>query len=192
MYIPFTIKASLILILSLALISCKKGKFNTKDSEFQQIYNSLIKTGHKADVTMDAEVHSYTFILNENKSIKLFGYQSQSRLKSTDYIIEIINNKDSSILYSGGHQFSANRLSYVAPKSPINLQNGVYYTIKRIQKNWRRYITETVGHLVKADQSDYPLSYGALTIKETSFHVHDSFSSWQKPYWLPRIDIVFN
>jgi len=188
----FSIKFGLFLLLSIALISCKKGKFKTNNSDFQNIYNDLIKTGHKSDITWDTEVHSYTFVLNENKTIKSFGYQSQSSLSSTEYLIEIINNTDSSIVYSGGHIFSSTGISYVTPNSQVNLQSGVYYTLNRIQVNWGQYITETIGHIVKTEQSDYPLSYGTLTITETSFHDYGSSSSGQKFRALPRVDLVFN
>lgn len=188
----FTIKSFFFIFISIGLFSCKKGKFKTNNSDFQHIYNDLIKTGHKADITWDAEVHSYTFVLNENKSIKSFGYQSQSSLSSTDYLIEIINNTDSSIVYSGGHLFSSTDISYAAPNSQINLLSDVHYTLNRIQTNWGQYITETVGHIVKTDQSDYPLSYGSLTITETRFHDYGASSSWQKYQALPRIDLVFN
>jgi hypothetical protein len=190
--INIKIKSGLFILLSIALISCNKGKFKTNDSDFQHIFNDLVKSGHKADVTWDAEVHSYTFILNENKSIKSFGYQSHSSLSSTEYLIEIINNTDSSIVYSGGHLFSSNDISYVTPNSQLNLQSGVHYTLNRIQTNWGQYITETIGHLVKTEQSDYPLSFGSLTITETSFHDDGSSSSWQKFRALPRVDLVFN
>ena len=191
-YMKFTITPVLFILLSFAVISCKKGKFKTNDSDFQHIYNNLIKTGHEADITWDAEVHAYSFMLNENKTVKSFGYQSHSSLSSTEYLIEIINDTDSSIVYSGAHLFSSNELSYVTPNSQINLQSGVQYTINRIQTNWGQYITETVGHLVKTEQSDYPLSYGSLTITETSFHDYGSTSTSQKFKALPRIDLVFN
>lgn len=187
-----TIKSGLFILLSIALFSCKKGKFKTNNSDFQEIYNGLIKSGNKTDVTWDAEVHSYTFVLNENKTIQSFGYQSQSSLSSTEYLIEIINNTDSSIVYSGGHLFSSSDISYVSPNSPINLQSDIHYTLNRIQTNWGQFITETIGHIVKTEQSDYPLSEGSLTIIETNFHDYGSSSSWQKFQALPRIDLVFD
>jgi hypothetical protein len=178
---------ALILILS---IGCKKAKFKTNNSDFQNIYNELIDSGRDADVTWDAEVHAYTFVLSENKAITSIGYQSHEDLASTNYVIEVVNNSDSSIVYSAGHQFSSNDLSYVSPASPIQLQGGVSYTIKRIQTNWGQYITETVGHLVRTEQSDYPVSHGVLQITETSFYDVGTTSPWTKNEALPRIDIV--
>jgi hypothetical protein len=95
-------------------------------------------------------------------------------------------------VYSGGHQFSSTDISYVTPNSQINLQSGVHYTLNRIQTNWGQYITETIGHIVKTEQSDYPISYGSLTITESNFHDYGSSSSWQKFKALPRVDLVFN
>ena len=187
-----TSKYTLLLLLPVMLISCKKGKFKTNDSDFQNIYNKLIKKGHEAQETWDTEVHSYTFVLDENKSIKSFGYQSQPNLSSTDYLIEIIRNSDSAIIYSGGHQFSSSDISYATPHTSVNLQSGVSYSINRIQTNWGQYITETIGHLVRTEQSDYPLNYGIMTITETNFHDYGSSDVSNKYKALPRIDLVFN
>jgi hypothetical protein len=177
-------------ILSIALISCKKDKFETNNSEFENIYNDLIDSGNETDITWDAEVHSYSFTLSENRSITSIGYQSHSDLSTTDYLIEIINNNDSSLIYSSGHQFSSTDISYVSPTSPINLQSGIPYTLNRIQTNWGQYITETIGHIVKTEPTDYPVSYGVLTITETNFFDFGSESSWTKYKALPRIDFV--
>lgn len=187
---PINKKHSILLLLALALISCNKHKFKTNNSDFQHIHNDLIRAGRNADVTWDSDVHSYTFELSENKSITSFGYQSQPNLSSTDYLIEVINNTDSSIVYSGGHQFSSNDLSYVVPTSPINLQSGVSYTLNRIQTNWVQYVTEKIGHVVRTQQSDYPLSDGVLTITQTNFNDVGSINSWSTNMALPRIDMV--
>ena len=103
---------------------------------------------------------------------------------------EIINNNDSSVIYSSGHQFSSTDISYVSPASVINLQSGTPYTLNRIQTNWGQYITETIGHVVKTEPSDYPISYGVLTITESNFYDFGSESSWSKHNALPRIDII--
>lgn len=174
-------------------VACNKGKFKTKDSDFQHIYNDLVKSRKSTDVTWDAEVHSYTFTLSENKTVKYFGYQSHSSLSTTDYIIEIIRNSDSVIVYSGGHQFSSSALSYVTPNSVIQLQSGQSYTINRIQTNWGQYITETIGHIVRTEENDYPMINGAMTVTSSCFHDDGVLAdSWQKFRALPRIDLVFD
>lgn len=186
-------KISIIFLLMLVLISCKKGKFKTNDSDFQKIYNKQLKWKNKSQVSWDSEVHSYTFTLSENKTLKSIGYQSYSSLQSTDYIIEIINASDSTVVYSGGHQFSSSDISYVNPNYAVQLQSGVTYTITRIQSNWVQYITETIGHGVKTEDSDYPMSHGILTI--TGTNRYDFGDTEMDPYskndMLPRIDLVF-
>ncbi len=186
----FNTKYFLISILSLTLISCKKDKLDTKNSDFQNIYNDFIGMRNKQDMSFDAIVHSYTFTLSENKSITSIGYQSHPNLSSTDYLIEIINNVDSSIVYSAGHQFSSTAISYVTPASPINLQSGVSYTLSRIQTNYTQYVTDRIGHLVPTEESDYPVSYGVLTITETNHGDNGEMNDWAKYHSLPRIDIV--
>jgi hypothetical protein len=179
------------LLFLIVLSGCKKHKLKTYDSDFQHLYNQLIKPNNKPRVSWDTEVHSYTFILNTDKKVALFGYQSQKELKNTDYLIEIIRNSDSAVIYSDGHQFNDTKISYVAPSYPVNLQSGVAYTLKRIQTNWTQYITETIGHIIRTEESDYPLQYGALTITETDFHdVGSASKDWTKFHSLSRIDLV--
>lgn len=186
----FNTKYFLISILSLTLISCKKDKLDTNNSEFQNIYNNFIGLRNKQEVSFDAVVHSYTFTLSENKSITSIGYQSHPNLSDTDYLIEITNNIDSSTVYSAGHQFSSTAISYVTPTSPINLQSGVPYTLSRIQTNYTQYVTDRVGHLVRTEESDYPVSYGVLTITETNYGDIGESNNWARYHSLPRIDIV--
>lgn len=179
-------------LLTLSTTSCKKDKLDTNNSEFQHIYNELIDDGNDAVITWDAEVHAYQFTLSQNRTLKSIGYQSDAALSSTDYVIEIMNNTDSSILYSAGHQFDDNNISYVTPTSTVNLQSGVSYTLSRIQTNWGQYITETIGHVVKTEAADYPMSHGDLTITSTHFHDYGySPSVGTINAALPRIDLVF-
>ena len=186
----FNTRYFLISFLSLTLMSCKKDKLDTKNSDFQNIYNDFIGARNKQDVSFDAVVHSYTFTLSENKSITSIGYQSHPNLSSTDYIIEIRNKVDSSIVYSEGHQFSSTAISYVTPTVPINLQSGVSYTLSRIQTNYTQYVTDRIGHLVPTEESDYPVSHGFLTIEETNYGDIGDSNDWARYHSLPRIDII--
>jgi hypothetical protein len=170
--------------------SCNKGKFKTNNSDFQNIYNNLIKGKNKSEVTWDTEVHSYTFTLSENKKLKSIGYQSHEDLGSIDYVIEIIKDADSSIIYNGAHRFSTTKLSYVIPNTPITLTSGVSYTIRRIQTNWQQDIGRTIGHLVMTEPSDYPLQHGVLKITGTEFHDYQTPSNSPGNLALPRIDMV--
>ena len=186
----FNKKVGLIFLLPLTFISCNKSSFNTSDSDFQHLYNDLIGPGNDEEITIDTEVHSYTFVLSENKTVKSFGYQSDPSLSSTAYVIEIVRSSDSSVVYSGAHQFSSAAISYVTPTTSINLQSGVSYTLNRIQTNWVQYITETIGHVIKTESSDYPLSNGVLTITGTDFHDLGDAPNGLTNFALPRIDMV--
>jgi hypothetical protein len=179
-------------LLTISTTGCKKDKLDTNNSEFQHIYNALIDDGNETDVTWDAEVHAYQFTLSHNRTLKSIGYQSDAALSSTDYVIEIMKNADSSIVYSAGHRFSSSDISYVTPTSTVSLQSGVSYTLSRIQTNWGQYITETVGHLVKTEAADFPISHGDLTITGASFHDFGSTpNTGATNAALPRIDLVF-
>ncbi|MBL7898274.1 MAG: hypothetical protein JNJ99_07050 [Crocinitomicaceae bacterium] len=183
------LKYTFVFISLVTFVSCKKDKLDTRNSEFQNIYNDLIGPGNKQDISFDAVVHSYTFTLSENKTLTAIGYQSHPNLSNTPYMIEIRKNTDSSIVYSSEHQFSSTDISYVSPTSPVNLQSGVSYTISRIQINYTQYVTDRVGHLVPTEESDYPLSFGVLTITETNFGDQVEYQNSSKYHSLPRIDI---
>lgn len=179
------------LLLSLILISCKKESFDTKNSDFQNIYNSLLQSGLKEKETMDNEVHSYTFTLSEDRSLGLIGYESHKELKSTDYVIEIRRNTDSTIVFSGAHQFDSKEMSYVSPLTPVDFQAGVSYTVQRIQTNWGDNIGRTIGKMISTTGSDYPMSHGIMTITDVDFHDYNAVSHSLDYYALPRIDLVF-
>ncbi|NOQ71461.1 MAG: hypothetical protein GQ574_05645 [Crocinitomix sp.] len=187
----FRKKLPYLFILTLLVASCNREKFDTEDSDFQNIYNNLIDDGNDWEVTMDTEVHAYDFILSEDRTIKSIGYQSHSDLTSTEYVIGILNNIDSSIVYSEGHLFNSDDISYAIPSSTVNLESGVPYTISRIQTNWATYITQTIGHGVRTDSTHYPVSNGVLTITETNSHDYGETNYYLTDYILPRIDLVF-
>lgn len=178
--------------LSISLTACNKSQFSGNNSEFEQIHNQLIDNGNEADETMDTEVHSYNFTLSENKTLSSIGYESNPDLSNVDYLIEIINTSDSSVVYSGDHQFSDNSISYVSPTTTVNLQSNVVYQLNRVQTNWNPYINQTIGHLVRTTDADYPLNSGALTITESNFFDYgEAPQNWTQNFALPRIDLVF-
>lgn len=174
------------------ITSCNKSQFSGNNSEFEQIHNQLIDNGNEADETMDTEVHSYNFTLSENKTLSSIGYESNPDLSNIDYLIEIINTSDSSVVYSGNHQFSDNDISYVSPNTTVNLQSNVVYQVNRVQTNWNPHITQTIGHLVRTTDADYPLNSGALTITNSNFFDYgEAPQNWTQNFALPRIDLVF-
>ena len=158
------------------------------------IRDSLLKEVDK----LRTDVVDLLYEIATDESVNVFAKEKANLLvveyvngiRGATELIEIINNIDSTIVYSGGHQFSSDNLSYVSPNSNISLQSGIPYTLNRIQTNWGQFITETIGHIIKTEESDYPITYGVLTISETNFHDYGSESSWSKYKALPRIDIV--
>lgn len=183
----------LLAVVFLAFASCKKHKLKSSSSDFSAIYNQLISDGNDADYTWDAEVHAYSFVLSSDKTVQSFGYQSYADLSNTEYVIEIMNLDDSTVVYSDGHIFDDNDISYATPTTAITLQSGVNYSISRIQTNWIQYITEVVGHIVRTEDSDYPITAGDMTITSSQFYDFGSTSfGWTTNAALPRIDLVFN
>ncbi len=178
-----------LMALSLLVIGCKKANFNTKKTDFQEAFNEQLTAGNEGRITMDTEVHTYTFVLSEDKTLLSVGYQSQEAIKTTNYLIEIRDNNDSSIIYSQESAFKSNKMSYSTTGTPITLHSGVSYSISRIQTNWAGNITNTIGHIVKTSESDYPISFGALTITGSNFHDHGENDTNLRYFGLPRIDI---
>lgn len=187
----FLVRIFVFLSLCSTLLSCKKSILKSNTSEFTKIYDQLLDDGKTEKVTLDTEVHSYTFILSEDKNLKSIGYQSHSNLSTTNYEIEIIRDSDSSVVYSNVHQFSSTSISYVSLTTPLSLQNGVSFTVRRIQSNWLPDISNTIGHVIKTEQTDYPLHYGTMKITKTQFHDKQTLNPSLDYFALPRIDLVF-
>ena len=167
---------------------------DTTNSEFKQVYTafSSAPTAH-AEVTMDTEVHSYTFFVSSPKTICSIGYQSAHADPTVPYLIEIVNNVTSAVVYSGSHIFSTTATSYVSLTTTVNLQANISYTIRRIQTNWGTDIGNTIGRLSwsydsSGDVDLLPLTSGDLTITSAYF---DAFGMGQLYNMLPYIDIVF-
>ena len=182
---------SLLALFALAFTSCKKEDLADKNADFQKLYSQLIDDGKTEDFTMDTEVHSYSFVLNENKSLFFIGYKSHEDLKSTDYRIEITNEDDGGVVYDGLHKFNHKKVSYVSPNSPVLFESGVSYTVKRIQTNWGENIARTIGELVKTDESDYPIANGIMTITSTEFYDVDASTAGNESIGVPQIDLIF-
>ncbi len=182
---------SFVLLATLAFSSCKKDKFDSQNADFQTLYDNLIDDGKDEELTMDLEIHEYTFTLSEDKALFVIGYKSHEDLRPTDYIIEIVDNTDSSIVYNEDHQFPDGKMTYVTPNVPVNFQSGVSYTVRRIQPNWGDNIGATIGTLVKTDETDYPISSGIMTINESDFRAIDFNFNSHKFFAVPQIELIF-
>ena len=168
---------------------------DTSVSEFKQIYTSFLSapTAHEM-VLMDSETHEYTFYVSIPKTICSIGYQSAHVDSTVPYLIEIVNNATSAVVYSGSHVFSTTATSYVSLTTTVNLQANVSYTIRRIQTNWGTDIGNTIGRLSQSydsigDPVDLlPMTSGDLHITSAGFGA----IGFEQVYdYLPYIDIVF-
>ncbi|WP_412983922.1 hypothetical protein [Pontimicrobium sp. IMCC45349] len=181
----------------IGLISCTNDDDNnnfqeeaicdSSNTSFNQLYNDLsASTSIQDEITMDLETHSYDFEVLESKTICQIGYQSLQNFNSTPYLIEIFDNTSSTLLYSDSHIFSSSDTEYVSI-TPIQVEVGHLYTIKRIQTNWNGNISNTIGRLISGNLS-FPNTYGELTITSSSFYgTGGPLDDWGIPY----IDIVF-
>ena len=188
---------SKVVILSLTVLlitGCGKKKQVCKDSpqDFKTIYGDLASLDDK--VTMDAEIHEYSFNVSSEQEICKIGYSSFWRVQNKPYTIEIFDHTDSVTLYRDDHKFSSAGTSYIVPSQPVIFLPNHEYSIRRIQTNWGSDITKTVGRIkVSYDLDnpiDFPLTSGVLTITGTQFYdegrVPDSPNRA-----LPYIDMVF-
>jgi hypothetical protein len=185
----------LILILVFGIISCTPDDSNLPESDcdnstsdFQTLYQNMLGSGHMDKVTYDTEIHEYTFMLSSDQEVCEIGYQSQPGIATTPYVIEIVDNSTTNVVYSGSHIFSATGTSYVPPTSAIHLIAGTAYTIKRIQTNWGANIGNTIGRLATQNTMGFPYTNGTITITGSNFHQNGGPAI---DYGVPYIDIIF-
>lgn len=180
-------------VLALALVSCNNDDPTaptcvTSSTEFRSIYQVLLDSGHTQNDTMGTEIHEYSFYLSEDRRICRFGYDSQPQMMSTPYTIEIVDSVTATQVYSSSHSFYAAGTMLVQASSPVLLQAGVTYTIRRIQTDWGTDTTALYGRVVELAPLSFPLSSGDMTITSSNFY---NVGGPSPNYGLPYIDIVF-
>lgn len=187
-------------VLAVLCISCETTQdsnppqCDSTNTEFNQIFTSLSNIPNNNDIfSIDLKIHTYTFEVLSNKTICQIGYQSPLDFNSTPYTIEIFNNTTNTLLYSGNHTFSLTATSYESI-TPVPVQVGQSYTIKRIQNNANGSATNLTGRVVVRgltgnDDFGFPLIFGALKITSATFY--DVTPMYNTPQTLPYIDIVF-
>ena len=156
-------------------------------SEFSDLFDATLQNNHVDMVTMDTEIHEYTFVLANDKEVCKIGYQSHPDLSTTPYEIEIVDGSNNQI-YSASHTFSSTQTSYVDPVSTIDLQAGVSYTIRRIQTNWGQYIDRTIGRMSTGNNMSFPYTEGDLTITGSNFYTGGNANA---NFGIPFIDLIF-
>jgi hypothetical protein len=189
-------KISILFILGIALVGCSKSDpgptptpaavCNTTGTEFQTIF------GTGGTVTNDYDVHSYDFVLTQNKTICKIGYQSTTYNMSNPYIIKILQG--TTVIYNQPHTFSNTATSYITPTATINLTAGITYTIERIQTNSGSFNMENVGRV--RNQTTYPIASSFMSIVSSDFYFVSANgtvlpNTTGVNFAIPYIDIVF-
>jgi hypothetical protein len=164
---------------------------NTTGTEFQTIF------GTGGSVTYDFDVHSYDFVLTQNKTVCKIGYQSNTHNASNPYTIKILQG--STVIYNQPHTFSNTAISYVTPTTPVNLTAGVTYTIERWQTNSGSDNMQNVGKVNFT--TTFPATSSFMTITGSYFYFDSTYinpnllgpngTSTLTDTALPYIDIVF-
>lgn len=183
------------LFLSSLIFSCTKkedhypsSSCNTSSSDLQTLFSILTLNGYTQSYTMEAEIHAYTFRLQQGATVCKIGCQSTPALEDTSYLIEIIDSTTNNLIYSGSHRFSANITSYATPDSTIQLQAGTSYTIRRIQTHWGSTTGNTVGRIIRKNTMEFPYTSGNMLITSSDFYQNGG------PYpnqAIPLIDLIF-
>ena len=172
----------IIALLTSAIISCTNPSgplplpppaCTTVNTAFDQLYNNVVALpGHVNDVTFDTEIHEYTFQLSANKSICSVGYQSQSAIANTPYLIEILDPANTTI-YSGNHIFSSVNTSYVSI-TPTAIIANQSYKIRRtiLVANAANLSSNVIGRLVRQNGAlvSFPQNFGIMTIISANFY----------------------
>jgi hypothetical protein len=168
----------------------------TTGTDFQGIYSAILSSNSLYDnyTTMDLVTHEYTFTMLANKTICQIGYQGNANLYTANvpYDIEIYDNTNSVMVYSGSHLFNSTSTDYVLPTSSINLNAGTSYTIRRIASNYLGNIGNTIGRIARYNGAPAPsstvLSGSFMQITSSNFYG----SGGPVPnFGIPYIDIVF-
>lgn len=186
---------NLLLTISIVVyaISCTQDKDELLEcdpsySEFKNIYESLIVGGHIDGDWIDTEIHEYSFNVSSARELCMIGYQSQSGMESTPYLMQIIDNSTNSIIYGDSKTFSSIETSYIIPQAPVHFQPGVNYTVRRTQTDWGTNIANTIGRVAIKDSMEFPYSADGMTITNSDFYQTGGPSP---DFAVPFIDLVF-
>jgi hypothetical protein len=143
------------------------------NTAFQQLYGNVVALpGHQNTNTFDTEKHEYTFMLSVNKTICSVGYQSQTAIAGTPYLIEILDASNN-VIYAGNHVFSSVNTSYVSI-TPTAIIANQQYTIRRtiLLVNAGNAFINIIGRVVNQPGAlvSFPQSFGIMTITGANFY----------------------
>lgn len=197
--ISLIFSALLFTILANILSSCNDRDNNPTPTAICDTSVSDFKTifGTGGAVTYDYDVHSYNFVLSQNKKVCSIGYQSVPNNVNTSYKIKILQG--TTVIYNQLHTFSSTATSYVTPITPVNLAAGITYTIERWQTNSGNSNTDNVGKIKLL--STFPYNSGYMSITGSKFYFDSTYTnpnlgtpngtSVTVDSAIPFIDIVF-
>ena len=174
-------------------ISCTQEKDELLDcdpsfSSFKNIFDASLASGHSDEVTMDTEIHEYTFNLSVAREVCMIGYQSVPGMESTPYLMQIVDLSTNTIIYTDSKTFSSNQTTYIIPATPVYLQAGIDYTIRRTQTDWGTNIGNTIGRVARKDSMDFPYTMNDMTITTANFYQNGGPSI---DFAIPFIDLIF-
>ncbi len=187
------------LILSTALIlniGCStSASCDTNNTYFNQIFTSTLTLN--PSITQDVLTYiadatsAYNFTVSSNQSICQVGLKADATL-NTPYLIEIINNTNSTLLYSGTHSFSSSATSYVSV-GQITVSSGNSYSIKATQTGTASNSKTYFRCLGNTDKSalPFPRTSGSLTITGSYRYYPNLAVNGNFNQMIPYIDIVF-
>ena len=172
---------------------------NESNTEFQNIYNNVLQDPNSYDVvSLDFEVHENRISLSSTKNICKIGYQSQHSSSTAPYIIEIFDNTNNQLIYSGSHLFSQLNTSYVVLNNPVTLYANNSYSIRRIQDIISTDLSDLLGRYVYINDFSgpqlidiLPATSNFLTIESSSAYDIGSTANSQNLNLLMYIDIIF-
>ena len=171
----------LVVVFGLTIIGCSPSPpplpppppCNTVNTTFDQLYNNVVTLpGHQNTNTFDTEIHEYTFMLSQSKTICSIGYQSQPATASTTYLMEIIDPSNT-VIYSGNHVFSSANTSYVSI-TPTAIIANQPYKIRRtiLLVNAGNNFANIIGRVVNQPGAlvSFPQTFGIMTVTSANFY----------------------
>lgn len=197
----------LLLFVALFIIgpSCSDGKeldqtppeCNTTNTFFQQAFTSALaqKPTNTDIVSIDINVHEYTFRVPANRKVCQIGYRSNANIAAANlpYTIEIVDAANT-VVYTGNHVFSATATSYISVNFVL-LANQLY-TIRRILPNsgYLGNLANLTGRIVNFSPTAgiFPIANSGITVTRTNcYAIGNASSTSLVNLTLPFIDIVF-
>lgn len=167
---------------------------NNNLSPFKTLWSDVVHAHptYTNATSMDLEVHEYTFTLNANKTVCSIGYQGNANLHAAAvaYTIEIYNNTDAVMTYTGNFDFNATATNYHTV-SGVVLLAGKSYTLRRIVTNYLNDLSNATGRILFFDAGNpFPATSNGMTITSSNFYSLNTPGP-DSNLGIPYIDLIF-